>query len=179
MVLGAEKVGKTSLIVRYLKRDCPKEHDPTVEDEYKAKIRISKDQSKEFKILDTAGKKEYQNNIDHWIDSADGFILVFSIEESNSFESIKELYEKIKQRDACKAPIILVGNKCDQNDKRVISEKQGNDLAKSIDGEYYETSSLNNLNGNVEAVFQRMGKIISRDVFDEDEKCKCVICSIF
>ena len=179
-VLGKGTVGKTSLIFRYINNRCPKEHDPTVEDSYVVQITTSEGKNKEFKILDTAGEEDYQNMLDKWINDAKGFILVFAINDSESFEDIKLKFKRIEKNDMNNLPIILVGNKCDLSDKRTISEQQGKDLAKTIGGKYYETSALNDINGNVKVVFTQCAKMISEcSHLNEGGKPKCVMCSIF
>ena len=81
VVLGKGTVGKTSLTFRYVKNECPKDHDPTVEDTYTVRLDTKNGETKEFKLLDTAGEEDYQNMLDQWVTSADGFILVFAIND--------------------------------------------------------------------------------------------------
>ena len=132
-----------------------------MEDFYVVQITTNEGQNKEFKILDTAGEEDYQNMLDKWINDAKGFILVFAINDSESFEEIKLKIKRIEKNEKNNLPIILVGNKCDLANKRTISEQQGKDLAKIIGGKYYETSALNDLNGNVKVVFTECAKMIS------------------
>ena len=178
--MGKGTVGKTSLIFRYLNNRCPKEHDPTVEDSYIVQITAKDGEKKDFKILDTAGEEDYQNMLDQWISLAKGFILVFAINDAESFEDVKLKIKRIEKNEANKLPIILVGNKCDLADKRVISEQQGNDLAKSIGGKYIETSALNDFNGNVKVIFYECAQMILENPgSDEVRKRKCFKCLSF
>ena len=47
------------------------------------------------------------------------------------------------------AQVILVGNKCDMEDERVISYERGKHLADSIGLEFFETSAKENINVRV------------------------------
>ena len=47
------------------------------------------------------------------------------------------------------AQVILVGNKCDMEDERVISFERGKQLADSLGLEFYETSAKENINVRV------------------------------
>ena len=69
---------------------CPKEHDPTVEDSYSIRITTNKGEEREFKILDTAGEEDYQTMMDEWIKKADGFLLLFAINDKETFDALKE-----------------------------------------------------------------------------------------
>ena len=130
--------------------------------------------------------------LDQWINVAKGFILVFAIDDQESFDAIKTMIKRIEKHDKGDLPIILVGNKCDLVNKRKISEQQGEELARSIKGKYseqqgeelarsikgkyYETSALTDENGNVKTVFVECAKMILDSMgSDEDDKPKCCI----
>jgi len=56
------------------------------------------------------------------------------------------------------AQVILVGNKCDMEDERIISYERGKQLADQLGVEFFETSAKENI--NVKAVFERLVDII-------------------
>ena len=84
-----------------------------MEDTYKIHLTLKSGEQKEFQILDTAGEEDYQNMLDNWIDSAIGFVLVFAINDLESFEYIKTIRERIKRHEAEQKPTLIIGNKCD------------------------------------------------------------------
>ena len=164
------------MILKYIKNHCPSDHDPTVEDSYKVMIETEENEKEEFEILDTAGEEDYQNMLDNWIKKANGFLLIFAINDSESFDAIKLKIKRIEKNEAFDLPIILVGNKCDLEDKRTVSVQQATELAKSINGIYYETSALNDFNGNVKTVFTECAKkILTKDKRERKKKCFCII----
>ena len=153
-------MGKTSLIFQYIKNTCPQDHDPTVEDSYKTQIKTTTGEERQFKILDTAGEDDYQTMIDEWIKSANGFLLLFAINDKESFDALKGKVGRIQKNHKENLPIVLVGNKCDLESKREVDKQMGMDYAKSIGAKYYETSALTNENGNVQVVFQQCAHMI-------------------
>ena len=179
VVLGRGTVGKTSLIFRYINNQCPKEHDPTVEDAYSIEIDTDICKGKEFKILDTAGEEDYQNMLDQWISTANGFILVFAINDLETFEALKSKVKRIEKNEADQLPIVLVGNKCDLKEQRKVTEQEAEEFAKTIGAKYFETSALDDANGNVKVVFQECGSMILKKTNNkEKKKAKCVGCCI-
>lgn len=50
------------------------------------------------------------------------------------------------------AQVILVGNKCDMEDERVISFERGKQLAEQLGVEFFETSAKENINVKVSPV---------------------------
>ena len=100
-----------------------------------------------IEILDTEENEEIPGIMDRWIKKGQGFLLVFSINDYESFERIKRIYDKIlrtKQSKIC--PILLVGNKLDLENERVVSYSEAKELADSWRVEYYEVSSRNGSN---------------------------------
>ena len=139
-------------------------------------------QTNKFTILDTAGEEDYQNMLDQWITKANGFLLMFAINDAETFEALKEKVTRIQKNGADKLPIILVGNKCDLQAERKISQQQAKEFAKTINGKYIETSALTNFNGNVKVVFEECANMIVGDnkgTINERKGGCCFNCSIY
>lgn len=118
--------------------------------------------------------------LDQWISLANGFLLVFAINDLETFEALKLKVKRIEKNEANKLPIVLVGNKCDLNDQRKVSYQEAEEFAKSVNAKYYETSALNDMNGNVKVVFQECGAMILRKGKNKDEKKgNCLGCNVF
>ena len=139
-------------------------------------------QTNKFTILDTAGEEDYQNMLDQWITKANGFLLMFAINDAETFEALKEKVTRIQKNGADKLPRILVGNKCDLQAERKISQQQAKEFAKTINGKYIETSALTNFNGNVKVVFEECANMIVGDnkaTINERKGDCCDYCSIY
>ena len=112
---------------------------------------------------------------DMWISIGDGFLLVFAINDRDSFEVLKSRHDMIiKGKHGANCPIILVGNKKDLENERKISYDEGKNLADLWGIEYIETSVKNNLNCN--EVFERIAKqIIKSKAEGKSSKKNCLI----
>ena len=174
-VLGKGVVGKSSLTYRFINYNAPQEHDPTIEDRYKSTINIE-GQEYEVEILDTAGEEDYQNMMDMWISFGEGFLLVFAINDAESFELLKGKRERVlKGKHGTKCPIVLVGNKQDLESERKVQFADAKQLADSWGIEYIETSAKTNF--NCKEAFEKLAqKIVELKNNDSNEKkCKCNI----
>lgn len=130
--------------------------------------------------MDTAGEEDYQNFLDQWIDSAGGFILLFAINDLESFQALQLKIDRIRKNEADKIPIVLVGNKLDLNKDRKVTIQQAGELAKSINAKYFETSALTDSNGNVKVVFETLAHLMIDKVISEDsDKRTCTNCIVF
>ena len=140
-VLGRGNVGKSSLTYKYINYNTPGVHDPTIEDKYKTVAEID-GQSCEIDILDTAGQDDYQTMLDNWINYGQGFLLVFAVNDKESLNRLEKLRERILKIKKDNCPIVIVGNKCDLIEERVISESEAKELAKIWGANYIETSAM-------------------------------------
>lgn len=171
-------VGKSSLTYRFINYNAPEEHDPTIEDKFVTVLDID-GKSVTVNILDTAGQDDYQGLIDTWIDYGDGFLLVFALNDKDSFTDLDKKRSKIQMvKKNKKCPIILIGNKCDLPD-RLISKKEAEEKAKSWGASYFETSAKNDENCHdpfIECVKKLIGgdKKPSDSVPAENKGC-CII----
>ena len=98
-------------------------------------------------ILDTAGQDDYQTMLDSWIAYADGFILVYAIDDRESYDVIKSRYDRIVKTKKIEKPcIIMVGNKCDLVENRKIGKAEAEELTKMLGVSFMEVSALEKIN---------------------------------
>lgn len=75
-------------------------------------------------VLDTAGQEEYSAMREQYMRTGEGFLLVYSITSKQSFEEIVTFQQQIlRVKDKDYFPIILVGNKCDLEKEREVSQE--------------------------------------------------------
>ncbi|VDK56330.1 unnamed protein product [Anisakis simplex] len=94
-------------------------------------------------VQDTAGQERYRTITTAYYRGAMGFILMCTQIKTYSWEN---------------AQVVLVGNKCDMDDERVVSFERGRQLADQLGLEFFETSAKENI--NVKAVFEKLVEII-------------------
>ncbi|XP_023161753.2 ras-related protein Rab-3 isoform X2 [Drosophila hydei] len=109
-------------------------------------------------LQDTAGQERYRTITTAYYRGAMGFILMYDVTNEDSFNSVQDWVTQIKTYSWDNAQVILVGNKCDMEDQRVISFERGRQLADQLGVEFFETSAKENV--NVKAVFERLVDII-------------------
>jgi len=149
--LGDGGVGKTSITVQLCSNHFVEMYDPTIEDSYRKQMVID-DDAVLLEILDTAGQEELTALRDQWIRGAEGYILVYSITSRRSFEQVSTFHQQITRvQDSDTLPMIVVGNKCDLENRREVSVEEGREFAKCIGSEFIECSAKTRF--NIEQVF--------------------------
>merc|ERR1712063_197721 len=146
VVLGDGGVGKSCVTIQFTQNHFVREYDPTIENSYRKQVTIG-EESFMLDILDTAGQEEYSVMRDQYINSGQGFLLVYSVTTKRSFETIGELKDKILQvKEKSKFPMVLCGNKCDLEKERKVTQEEGKELAKTWGISFFETSAKARIN---------------------------------
>jgi small GTP-binding protein len=180
-ILGGGAVGKTSVTYKCLKKEIESDEiDTTLEDHYKLFLEIF-GEIIEVEIIDTAGQEDYQNFFDTWVNYAEGFILIFSINDKNSYNVVQSKYNKIIARKGNNIHIILVGNKKDLVNEREVNDIDVKKFAKEKKINYIETSAITG--ENCQETFYEISKLVYiqkynvKNIYDEIriKKCCCNI----
>ncbi|KGL74122.1 GTP-binding protein Di-Ras2 [Tinamus guttatus] len=155
VVFGAGGVGKSSLVLRFVKGTFRESYIPTIEDTYRQVISCDKSICT-LQITDTTGSHQFPAMQRLSISKGHAFILVYSITSRQSLEELKPIYEQICQikGDVESIPIMLVGNKNDENQNREVDSNEGEAMAKKWKCAFMETSAK--LNHNVKELFQEL-----------------------
>ena len=144
--IGNTLVGKTAISRNYLGEEFSPEEMLTVgmdrfvkEEDYiirEKKVRIN------ISIYDTSGQERYETTVFNYIKKCDGVLLVYAVTDKKTFDDISKWITKIRELQHNKDfPIILIGNKIDLENKRVISQEQGKEIAKNNNFPFFETSA--------------------------------------
>ncbi|CAK9302790.1 unnamed protein product [Gordionus sp. m RMFG-2023] len=163
VVFGAAGVGKSSLVVRFVKGTFRESYVPTVEDIYRQVIYCNKHICT-LQITDTTGSHQFPAMQRLNISKGHAFILVYSVTRIQSLEDLKPIYEminEIKGNEMENVPIMLVGNKVDEApDNRHVSTDCGTRQAKIWSCAFMETSAKTNF--NIKEVFEELLKMEKR-----------------
>lgn len=141
VVVGDGGVGKSAITIQYFQKLFVTNYDPTIEDSYIQHAVIDGELCI-LDVLDTAGQEEYSAMREQYMRSGDGFLIVYSVTDTQSFAHVIDFYNQVlRVQDADSFPVLLVANKVDLLHSRKISEDKGRDLANQLGVEYIETSA--------------------------------------
>lgn len=148
VVLGSGGVGKSALTVQFVQGIFVEKYDPTIEDSYRKQVEVDGQQCM-LEILDTAGTEQFTAMRDLYMKNGQGFVLVYSITAQSTFNDLQDLREQIlRVKDTDDVPMVLVGNKCDLEDERVVGKDLGRSLAAQFNCAFMETSAKAKINVN-------------------------------
>lgn len=147
VVLGAAKVGKTAIVHQFLYDDFPEDHFATIEEFHTGEYELN-GASLTLDIVDTSGSYPFPAMRRLAISTADAFVLVYAIDDPESFEEVRRIHEQIVDLRSAKAPMVVVGNKCDLPTASRRVRREVAETIISIDWEngFVESSAKDNIN---------------------------------
>ncbi|XP_052415974.1 ras-related and estrogen-regulated growth inhibitor isoform X3 [Carassius gibelio] len=135
VVLGRDNCGKTALCVRFITRRFIGEYEHKREVTYRCQKIVDKE-AIELEILDTVNKEcvgPAASSLESSIKWGDGFLIMYSVTDRSSFEAVsrlKRLIDHVKQ--TLGIPAVIVANKCDMENGRVVRTDEGQALASDL-----------------------------------------------
>ncbi|XP_034721054.1 ras-related protein ralB-B-like, partial [Etheostoma cragini] len=89
IMVGSGGVGKSALTLQFMYDEFVEDYEPTKADSYRKKV-VLDGEDVQIDILDTAGQEDYAAIRDNYFRSGEGFLLLFSITEHESFTATSE-----------------------------------------------------------------------------------------
>ena len=159
LLLGDTSVGKTCFLKRYTEDTFQDAYLSTIGFDFKFKmVTLKNGKQVKVQLWDTAGQERFRTIAKSYYKGAHGIILIYDVSNPKTYDNIKKWLAQIKEEASSKVCIILVANKID-HEERVVTEEEGEKLAKSFNLKIFESSAKENI--NVTEAFQEVIENIS------------------
>ena len=159
IIIGESGVGKSCLALKGIKNVFQAEYAPTIGFEFMAfNIKIDNVIIK-MQVWDTCGQEVYRSLISSFYNNSSLAIMVYSIDNFNSFHSLEYWIDEIKAKANPDINFFLIGNKCDLEENRQVSREQGQEFSDNNNVRLFlETSAKTGL--NAQNVFVEASKLL-------------------
>ena len=142
LLIGDSNVGKTTIIGKYLDKNFSEKTLNTVGLDLKyANLNINNKKIK-LQLWDTAGQEKFRSMTTSYYRGVNVIIIVFDVTSQISFEHVKDWMNNIKQFAKIGVMKVIVGNKIDLKDERIVTYVEGKNFAQSYNVKYFETSAI-------------------------------------
>jgi len=158
ILLGSAAVGKTTLVNQFLKKEKIIDYRPTLGISISSQqyhVQGFKDDIIKFLIYDLAGQSFFKRVRRDYYKGANCAFIVYDVTRRETFDEAVDFWLKDAQKELGNIPFVLVGNKIDMEDERVVRKEEGMEKAKKLKSFFIETSALQNI--NVQDTFKIIG----------------------
>ena len=162
LLIGEQAVGKSSLINQYIEGKFEENLLCAAGLDLKKKyITINKTLIK-LMIYDTAGHERFRTLSKNQISSTKGILIVYDVTEKESFDALNFWMKSFKENANKNAICLIIGNKIDLENKRVIGYDEGKKFAEKYGVKFIETSAKSAVGVN-EAFYS-----VAKEIFDNE-----------
>jgi len=170
--LGDSGVGKTNLMKRFSEDQFFFNSKPTIGVDFRTKIVKINNHVIKLQIWDTAGQERYKSFTKAYFKDCKGILMVYDITSRKSFDNLENWFRLSEEQSKIdNLPIVLVGNKTDLDERRLVPTLEGEDTAEQRGTGFIETSAYSNRGDCVGKAFYLLLKRIMDhpDLFKEEE----------
>jgi len=167
LLIGDSGVGKSCLLLRFSDDSFTPSFITTIGIDFKIRTIDLEGKKIKLQIWDTAGQERFRTITTAYYRGAMGILLVYDVTDEKSFANMGNWIRNIEQHASENVNKILIGNKCDLVDKRVVDSVRGKALADEYRIKFLETSAKNSI--NVDEAFISLARDIKKRLIDTQE----------
>ncbi|XP_003383085.1 PREDICTED: ras-related protein Rab-7L1-like [Amphimedon queenslandica] len=147
LLIGDHSVGKTTFVASYVLNKWVPNLKTTVGADYAVKsVKWSETETIRLHLWDIAGQERFHSIARTYFRGASGCVVMFDVTNNKSFESAREwkqeLDSKVELPNGEKVPCVLLGNKDDLVDKKVVTQSQVDKFARENGFIHYSFCSV-------------------------------------
>ncbi|KAK9768570.1 GTP-binding protein of the rab/ypt [Basidiobolus ranarum] len=157
VLLGESAVGKSSLVLRFVKDQFDDYRESTIGAAFLTQtISLDDNTTVKFEIWDTAGQERYKSLAPMYYRNANCAIVVYDITQTASLDKAKSWIKELQRQADPNIIIALAGNKSDLVSRRAISTQDAQAYAQEAGLLFFETSAKTT--HNVSELFTAIAK---------------------
>ena len=141
LLIGNAYVGKTLIVQKFIDNTFSKSTMSTIGVDLQSKIIDINGKKVKYLIWDTAGEDRMKTMTYSYYRGCHVILIVYDVTNQKSFENVTTWVECVDKFAKSNVLRILVGNKTDLEDQRVISKEDGKKLADENGLKFYEISA--------------------------------------
>ena len=159
ILLGEERIWKTSLIDRYISNFYIENHLGTIGMDIRSKVLEINDTYINISITDTPGNERFRSLTRMYYKDTDGFLIGIDLTEQSTLEQVNYWIRDVEKNRNKEYPIswVLFGNKCDDKENIKVKEEDIKKIQDKYNIKYFETSAK--IGTNVNSLFEYLVKL--------------------
>ena len=162
IIVGDSSVGKSNILLRFSRNVFDPGHQATLGIEFANKHLEYNNTDYLVQVWDTAGQENFRSVTRAYYKASAVAMVVYDISSEESFQHIQSWIKDCKDLAPRTVLLVLIGNKSDLEEERVIQKDRGEELARENNMLFFETSALNGK--GVEEAFQKSIEAVDQKI---------------
>ncbi|EAN77581.1 ras-related protein Rab21, putative [Trypanosoma equiperdum] len=162
VLLGEGRVGKTSLISRFVNDTFDAQQRSTTQASMYSSVNVpllNSDKTVNLNVWDTAGQERFHALGPIYYRNANGAILVYDVTDADTLEKVRLWIRELRAVVGDQIQLVVCANKSDLEQEREVSEEKGRRFAKDHGAQHLSTSARTGM--NVAEAFQTLATAIA------------------
>ena len=143
IIVGDSSVGKSNILLRFSRNVFDPGHQATLGIEFANKHLEYNNTDYLVQVWDTAGQENFRSVTRAYYKASAVAMVVYDISSEESFQHIQSWIKDCKDLAPKTVQLVLIGNKSDLEEERVIKKERGEELSRENNMLFFETSALN------------------------------------
>jgi len=162
IIIGDSSVGKSSLANKAIKNKFESSYSATIGFDFFSFFVKINNKILKLQIWDTCGQEIYQSLITNFYRNCSLGIMVYAINNRDSYEHLDLWLKEIKRESNPDAKIFLIGNKCDLEKERVVTYEEANIYSEDMEfSKFFEASAKDGI--NAKEIFIEAARLLYED----------------
>jgi small GTP-binding protein len=168
VVVGDSGVGKTCLLLKYIRDVFDPDTQTTLGVEFMTKIVETEKHRIQLQLWDTAGQELFRSVTRGYYRGAAGAFICFDLTQHDTFDHVGRWLHDVKEVARSDVVAVLIGNKSDLGDKRDVTSEEAQAFATANKMLYFETSAKtgDQLNESVDGIVEKIEALVADGVYE-------------
>ncbi|EAY11744.1 small GTP-binding protein, putative [Trichomonas vaginalis G3] len=186
VLVGDTKVGKSCVLSRFVQGTFDRNMPATIGAAFLTKVITTSSGPVRLQLWDTAGQEKFRSLAPMYYRSSSVALMVYDVTQKESLDSLDDWASEIADKAPHNIKFVVIGNKCDMTEERVISTEMGKNVAQQLGATLFgETSAktgegiseifskIAELDINQEEIIETTTRVQNRNSNGEQGGCNC------
>jgi small GTP-binding protein len=169
VLVGDTKVGKSCIVTRFVQGTFDRNMPATIGAAFLAKVVTTSAGPVRLQLWDTAGQEKFRSLAPMYYRAAAVAVLVYDVSAKSSLDGLEDWAAEIADKAPNNIKIVVLGNKVDLAEERVVARTAGEELAKNHRAVFYAETSAETGEG-INDVFTRIAEFDSGEVISSVQR---------
>ena len=173
VLVGDTKVGKSCVLSRFVQGTFDRNMPATIGAAFLTKVITTSTGPVRLQLWDTAGQEKFRSLAPMYYRSSAVAIMVYDVTSKESLDSLDDWATEISDKAPHNIKFVVIGNKIDMADQRVISTDEGKNIAQQLGASLFGETSAKTGEG-INEIFNKIAEldINQEEIIDHPTKVK-------